>query len=102
MSSAVAEVPTLQAQTEILPEGTVKPAAGVWTQPMPPTKDEKVEFFRREGFLVPRAPIHGIAGVLEEIGAMLEDEAIEFRAAVLGEFGDFFGAGQRLADRAGF
>lgn len=33
-------------------ESVVKPAAGVWTEPMPADKEERVEFFRREGFLV--------------------------------------------------
>jgi len=52
MSSATAEIPTLQAMTELLPDGIVKPATGVWTEPMPATREGKVEFFKREGFLV--------------------------------------------------
>ncbi len=36
------------------PEGEVKPAASVWDGHMPDTRDEQVEFFRREGFLVLR------------------------------------------------
>ena len=29
-----------------------------------------------EGFIAPGVPIHGIVGVLEEVGALLGDEAI--------------------------
>ena len=35
-------------------ENEVKPAAGVWDEPMPETLEDKVEFFKREGFLILR------------------------------------------------
>lgn len=33
-------------------ETVVKPAASVWTDPMPAARDEQIAFFKREGFLI--------------------------------------------------
>src|SRR5262245_16862532 len=35
-------------------DDAVKPARNVWTDPMPTDRQEQVEFFRREGFLILR------------------------------------------------
>jgi hypothetical protein len=42
----------------------------------------------------PRPPVHRIARVLAKVGAGGKDEAVELRAAVGGEAGDFVGGGK--------
>ncbi len=39
-------------------ENEVLPAAGVWTEPMPQGRAERIEFFRREGFLILPGVLH--------------------------------------------
>jgi hypothetical protein len=53
MSAQAPTIPPLVAGTKRLKDA-VKPAARVWTDPMPQTRDERVEFFKREGFLILR------------------------------------------------
>jgi len=48
----------------------VDPAAGVWTEPMPETLDEQLDFFRREGFLIIRNLL--APGEVDDLKAELE------------------------------
>ena len=38
-----------------------------------------------EGFGSPGAPVDGVAGMLQQVGTALEDQAVEFLATVLGQ-----------------
>jgi ectoine hydroxylase-related dioxygenase (phytanoyl-CoA dioxygenase family) len=57
-------------------DDAVRPAANVWTDPMPESLDEQVEFFKREGFLIIRGVLSAdeLAEAKSEI-ARLADNA---------------------------
>ena len=72
MSTVSATPPQLKSSSTF--STTVKPAAHVWTEPMPTDRAEQIEFFRREGFFIVRNVL--TSAELAELDAEIDRMAV--------------------------